>query len=417
MMTRAITGLILLSLLAAAAPAREMGSDEKKWVKACLDALGAENDDVRSGAELCLARLGTDALPLVLDGLGKIRKPLEREALVRAVSGMGRRKAILRLRQMKLADARKYGKKADTLLEWLEADDQRAPSGPDEGRSPPEIAAKVREILGDMRDGETFSTSGKHVRQLVELGRDAVPELVAVIREGRSDGFGGFAASFIPDAASHALKELVTDDDLPLLAALLAEGHVEVACCFGKIRAEGALNALLEPIRRGFVGIELMEALGRFRKEKAVADTVIAYLKKHGDSNSADIAIEFVADAGMMEAAPVIAEMVRPANPWDRRVELAACLARLGDDAGITQLLEVFANRDKEKYSGADYARHRAGEALNWVVGRKIYVGRFDGEDGPKGNDDEALKAFREWWVNVRDHVLYNPQTRRWEVQ
>ena len=84
----------------------------------------------------------------------------------------------------------------------------------------------------------------------------------------------------------------------------------------------------------------------------------------------------------------------------------------LGSEEGIAVLMEVF--EDDDQFVGG--ARHSAGEALNRIVGERIYVGSF-GPDKNRGNFDEAEERFRDWFDENEDRLVYDRKTRRWSLK
>lgn len=119
----AFCSLLLVSLLVVGAPrttvARELSSEEGKWVRDCLKRLGANSPRVRESAERALVQMGVDILPQVIASLGQLKGATARGALERVLIALGRDRVARRLTQMQEDSGRATAKKISALLESL----------------------------------------------------------------------------------------------------------------------------------------------------------------------------------------------------------------------------------------------------------------------------------------------------------
>lgn len=88
LLRRVALALLLLLAWAPAAPAADLTPDEQKWVRALLDALGANSPATRRGAEAALVAFGPDALPEVVEAM-PLKSETARKGLLRALRAMG----------------------------------------------------------------------------------------------------------------------------------------------------------------------------------------------------------------------------------------------------------------------------------------------------------------------------------------
>ena len=75
----------------------------------------------------------------------------------------------------------------------------------------------------------------------------------------------------------------------------------------------------------------------------------------------------------------------------------------LGEKAQIGKLVYYF------RYPASDWDRYHTGHALNWVVGKVIYVGSFPGgtPKDPDGNERE-IDEFQSWWDANKGNLTYD---------
>lgn len=278
--------------------------------------------------------------------------------------------------------------------------------------SPEEAAKKVRDALESLGRTKFYSSEDPGIRSVVAMGRVAVPELLAILREVRSGGYRQLSYRY---GAAEALAALAADEDLPALASLLANGCVEAARGLEHLSGAAVREALLVPLRKGFSGPELTAALTRFQKDPEVQDAVVAYLDKFGpaaDVAAGDVA-EFAGRAGIRAAVPVLNRLVAaaPAVTPARRM-FASALVSLHDPAGIRALVQVFLTTIGDGMF-EQWERHAAGETLNHVVGERFYIGST-GPGGAHGNFEEATERFRAWWSDAQAKIHWEDKLGKW---
>lgn len=133
----------LLVVVAACAPVRadeDTTAEEDKWARALLAQLGANSARVRRGAEAALTQMGTDVLPVIVDGSGDL-KGAAREGLKRVLTAMGLPAVRAALERMKNEGKGERPKRAAALLQELGAvvaagTELRAPLRPDALQDP-----------------------------------------------------------------------------------------------------------------------------------------------------------------------------------------------------------------------------------------------------------------------------------------
>jgi hypothetical protein len=215
--------------------------------------------------------------------------------------------------------------------------------------------------------------------------------------------------------ASEALASLVTDEDVPAIASLLADGQLEAARALRRLSGPAVREALLVPVRKGYSSRVLTQALARFGRDPEVQDAVVAYLEKFGsafDFPAGDMA-EFAGRAGIRAAVPVLNRLLDtvPAGSVARPM-FAWALTSLHERAGVRGLVDVFSTTTPEQVDA--WQRHAVGGALNRVVGERIYVGSADGRNEPHGNFEEAADRFRAWWNEVQETIHWDEKLIKW---
>jgi hypothetical protein len=273
-----------------------------------------------------------------------------------------------------------------------------------------DVARRVRDAL---RGASAFSPRDPGIRSVVAMGRAAVPELLAILREA---SYGDPRQQLYFLSAGAALSELATDEDLPALASLLADGHVEVARGLEHLSGPAVREALLVPLRKGFCGPGLTTALGRFESDPEVQDAVVAYLDRFGtvgDLSAGDLAL-LAGRAGIRAAVPVLTRLIATVPPVaPARRMFASALTSLHEAAGVQALVDIFSTTAGDKMWD-QIQRHLTGEALNNVVGDRVYVGALDDPPGAHGNFEEAAERFRAWWTQAHDTLHWDEKLGKW---
>jgi HEAT repeat protein len=357
---------------------------------------------VRS-AETALRELGLDFLPVLLRKSGRLRSNEAWAAVRRVLVALGGTDAARELERLRPEWPRKNKKRFEALLEGLRT------ARPDVD---PGILERVRKELEPFRNSRSYSTENPQVRRIVAMGRAAVPALLKVLEEPEP----AFGPGFYKEAASDAFAALVDEEDLPALARLLSEGILVAARCFRGLRSEAALDALLVPVGKGMMSYELLEALEVHHGEPRVQQALVAYLEKYGLGGGFHVGqvAEFLGEAGAFEAVPVLRRLLEPARGIEIRRPVANALVLLGERDAIPVLIEIL---DTPAASHRSYVRHAAGENLNRLVGRTVFLGRFEPGGEHTGNYEDAAREFRTWWETNREKLTYDRERRRFRVE
>ena len=115
----------------------------------------------------------------------------------------------------------------------------------------------------------------------------------------------------------------------------------------------------------------------------------------------------------MAEARPALVALKEVRGTARFRRAVASALTRVGDESGIPLLIDFFAHT-----SGMEaWERHKAGEALNAIVGERIYLGTSGGPGSrPSGNYSEAVLRFRKWYAENEGRLEFDASTGRWSA-
>lgn len=409
---RTVVSLVLavaaLSTLARPSAA-DLQGPEKAWAKACVDALASPSERVRHGAADALGRLGVDAVPALLTGAAKLTTDVHWAAAERACRAMGAAKAAEALADRSDAWPKAQATRLVGLVDRLRA--AKAPAARPDAPADGDVAARARKILASFEGESSYSSEEPRVRQIVALGRDVVPVLLDEMRRGAA---WGPAPGFRTTAAADAMAGLATDEDLDALAQLLVDGHLIAAKCFKRLHGDRVVAALLAPVSKGFVDHDLLEALRRHRKDARVRPALLAWLEEHGKGGSFDVGhtATFLAEDGAREAVPLLVPLLGQGSEPEVTVEIAKAVVTLGDPRGIPSLIGVM----REGGSHTGWAEHSAGEALNRVVGERIYTGSHGPGMGVTGNVREAARRFAEWWEASKDRLRFDDERGAWVV-
>ena len=410
---RFTAALLLLAVLSATTVRAELDASEKKWLKQCLDALTSKSGKVRDGGAAAISKLGFDAIPVLLPEVGRLKTDDDWSALTAALAPMGA-KAAADLVDM----ARdKWPKGQEQRLGALVAR-LREPAAPVKGaaagKASPDVEAKVRELLDPFRTANMYSSSDPAVEKVVAIGPAAIPALVEILREGD----GGHGPGMLYTAATDALAELVNENDVPVLAQLLAEGRLVAARAFAKLRSPAALDALLGPVARGFVSFDVVRALENFSSNPRVGAALVSWISAHGAAGSWEVGpvAEFLGDHHVAAAVEPILKLTQVPLEAHAAQKVGGALAALGRKEGIETLIAVMEGKFAGVRPSDDYPRHEAGETLNRIVGRRIYSGSHEPGGGIRGNADEAATQFGAWWNGVKDKIRFDETRRAWVV-
>ncbi len=386
-------------LLAGPVRADELTPMERTWARACVTGLTAASARQRESAAAALARLGPAAVPAVVSAASALKTDEHWAALEKALVGMGAAEA---LKELEKVDGNWPGSatgRKRILIEHLRA---TVTAG-----TPDAIAAKVRAILETFERESTYTSGDRRVTDLVRLGRPAVPALLEDLKRAESH-------SFRPKAASEALRRLLVVEDVPTVARMLEEGHLDVAPALSRLPAEVVVPALVAPLSKGYHSFALVEGLTPFKSDKRVQVALIRWLEADPDADGSSLigsTARLLGEADVRDAVPTLLAIVERGVGSMNRREVAEALVTLGERRGIEVLLDLFRSIAPARPT---YDRHAAGERLNDVVGRRIYRGTSGPGGESDGNYEEALAQFDAWWAEVRDTIRYDPDRRAW---
>ncbi len=275
---------------------------------------------------------------------------------------------------------------------------------------PEELESKVAEVLDSFRDVRSYTSDNPRVQSLIRLGRPVIGPILRYLRKlHQADDVHSFAVK----AGSDALAGVVTPEDVPQVAALLEDGMTRAAGALRNLKKDVVRAALLAPLAKGWCSYELVEALERFQADPEARKAMLAFLEKYGrngDHTTGEVA-EWLGQAGVTEALPALKKVLDAGEGnMGGRWQVAVAVVVLRDKAGIPALLDIFsAEGDRHR----SYERHNAGEALNRVLGERVYVGSFEpGESN--GNFEEASVRFASWWDKAKDRIRYDEKAGRW---
>jgi hypothetical protein len=285
------------------------------------------------------------------------------------------------------------------------------------------MEAKVRALLEVDRDALFDAPDHAQRRQLVALGRPAVPALLKVICDFEFNSQG-----VMQSHAAEALAELVVEEDVAMLARLMREEHRELELAFARLHSPEAVAACAGLIREGCFSTRLVWVVRNHLNDPPVVEACCAWLAapEYG-SGDKDWAIATMATAaaafGSRPQPELRAILLKPLRS-DARLAVAGALVRIGDKAAIPVLIETFATPVDAPGARPDEGeRHLAGELLNAVSGDRTYFGHSVITDAQHGqmkwtcNFAEVAKGFRAWWQKSKDALRFDPDTRTWSVK
>lgn len=283
-----------------------------------------------------------------------------------------------------------------------------APPSPEE-----QAEKKVREILATFEGENSYRSDEPRVKDIVALGRIAVPPLMRYLRE-----FSGTSSRWMDRwAARDALETLAEEKDFADLAEMVADRVFEAARALSKLRNPKVVEALLVPISKGWAESDYVADLRKFSSRKEVRAAFVTYMEKFGRTTegwrAASVA-EAIGECKVVEGIPILKEILAEGRiDAYLRQQIGKGLVALGEKAGIEALIEFFSAKTGDE--SQDYYRHEAGETLNRVVGEVWYQGTIDfGARAPRGNFEEAAAKFRAWWLKVAPTIRWDPKKFKW---
>lgn len=422
----------LLLLLAAAAARADEPADPRAEARDCLQQLAAPDSDVRKKAADRIVELGAAAVEEVARG-GAGLDTVAWEAF----AGACERRTIRRNAGILVAAAHSARDMHRTRL--LELARRLHPDAGKE-RTPAEVEAKVREIVGRPIRGCVVDFD----EELVLLGHDAVAPILALLSESEHGGMRH-------DVACAALSALVEEEDVPALRGALLGGETEVSAALVRLRLRGvdpAEDPIYEAVAAGRLTRAVCDALSRLPDRARSAKAVLAWVEDQGisrptDGQRSDVA-RLLEKLDAREAVPVLEDWVASTKSPSAFSALGSALTRLGSAKGIEVLVhivgerrlrfpcrpstpeEVAAETAPGRMCGEgfhSYERSKAAQLLSEIAGPGAFptpTRKRDGQPSWDAADDETLdraaRAFREWWETSKDRLRFDPKLRAWTV-
>ena len=325
---------VLVVLVAAASAAFAGGDDDarKKELRDCVARLSDADANVRADAAAGIVKLG----PWAVDDVARNGATLDEKAWT------------------SFADAFSAGKHRWFAI-WLNAAATSAPEAhkrrlldlarrldPEiaKRRSPEEVEKIVREYLIERRNERC--TTG-HDTAIAKLGRDAVPFVLALVRDAERQHVS-------VSTACHALSIVAEKEDVPALRDLLLAGQTQVAVPLASLQRRGvaeATDALLAAVAAGRFDDEVADALAEAPDKPRTAKAVRAWLESAGEITSGmrSEAAGLFAELDARDAAPLVESWIaKAAKDWEF-TSLATSLTRLGSREGLALSLRIATER------------------------------------------------------------------------
>ncbi len=445
----------------------DLDAAEKKWVRQCVEALGAKSDRARLGAEEALVKVGPDAVAGILAALDTVKTDEHWASLQQALLRMGPM-AGNSLEKAKAQWPKPHAERLAKALELIKSDAAVE-------KQDPAVDKKVRELLAQFDGKRSFMIPNPQVKAVIAMGRPAVPTLLAILAEeagiaigvGKGapvtpaegepapapgddpfgpDGFPSFPGSgFRKSAASYALRELATEADIPRIARVLHAGVTEAARALGKLNCRPVLDALLTAVEKDIMDFTVAEELERYASDPRVAEVVVRWHDANAREGGHRVAASatVLGETASAAAADVLVRHLAAARDDQTLWRVGEALAKLGRKEGIEALIRVFAD-EVDPYGpraaapdmppdgmpgglppfGAGIGsghRTSAGMMLNRISGRRLFTGSNVVRPGMDRENiaaaDAGAKAAAEWWAGAKSKITFDPQTRKWSSQ
>jgi len=254
----------------------------------------------------------------------------------------------------------------------------------------------------------SYSPQDAEILNVIRIGRPAVPALLAMLRQPSGQHLG-----FRQEAVCDALSGLAKEQDRAALTDLLLAGHLVVARCFTPLHGDKTLDTMIAALEQGLCNHDLLTLLEGYSSSKRMAAALTQYIKRNGRSGFvAGSVAEFLGEIRAYDAVPVLEGLLPVRGGTQYRRGIGTGLSMLGSKKGIPILLDVFETSGRR----SKWPRHGAGQTLNTIVGRRIYLGSLgDGSMDAGGNFVEAQRQFREWWKKHEATLKFDRSTGRWK--
>ncbi|MCE9635476.1 MAG: hypothetical protein K8T90_07200, partial [Planctomycetes bacterium] len=327
--------------------------------------------------------------------------------------------------------------------------DEIAPQGgaaTDVSVSTPEVEAEAMKILETYRDATSAHYPDPREKDLVAIGRPALGVFLKVLSD---PAFKDQWA--MRQAVKRVLATLVLDEDVPMLARLMRDGHREVEVAFANLNAPASIATYAALLREGCFDTGLHEAARPHLREAAVVQACCEWLAEPRYDGDLNFAIATMAElmggtgphrlrddppsqvaksleghqqplpAIVPEAGPALNALLKTPLRVDARRHVAAALVRVGDMAGIPALIEILGTPLPNDGPPDAYQRHAAGLQLNGVSRTAMYgKSAFDERTMQVVSEDlfaAAAASCAHWWERAQYDLRFDPATQTWSVR
>ncbi|MGE0191529.1 MAG: hypothetical protein AB7T63_05745 [Planctomycetota bacterium] len=395
---------------ALAAPTKE----QQQFLDVLVKSLSSKDPAIVAAATAALGSMGGPAAERLVGDLGRLRG----QALERAIDILIRLDKHTRRALEERGKGRTPAERSaiETIEEYL------SPPAGDTGfgTSPPDVAAKIDEIL-DGLPTSSWSSDHPDVARMVALGRDALPHLLTYLEPqgAKQDDIVG-RGRWALDAACR----LVTSRDVPRLGALLDKGWLPVAGCLQAVDDPAAISYIAHAISQGFMGLQLGEAAKHYAPTLGGAElgpAIVSHLSSYGDKFPAGMPdllraaaelqlVEVLPFVDRIEAAPSEFELGPgaivpdgfPEPDLHRKLACRQARALLGEKRGLRDLVQLLDRR------GVDaWVLTWAMETLEDATKAGISSGRHD-------TGDAKRKQWEAWIDENYEALTWDPKQRRY---
>ena len=396
--------VIGVALILAALPAfaAEPDSKEKRFLKTLANGLASESEDVRAGAAQGLIAMKGKAAYYLVREIGRL-KPDARAAAIDVLIALANYTRI-ELKGLSRMPSGAAGEALQKVKDALVGEGGSAGFGDRD----PEMDMAVDKIMRTLPQ-DSWSSRHPGTDELAELGREAIPSLLAYLDPAHGHEMGSHA-----QWAQSALAKLCNARDVPRLGALLDDRWDQVANTLEKINSPTAVPYLVRSLERRHLTNDIGEALKHFAdprsRKPAVAFVEGLESMPEGMMPLCDMLVKLRA----REAVPALRKLSEldipdefegmganvPSNKARNAMILGRALAELGEPKGVEMLFPVL-----EASGFDDWLVRWAGEALNKVTGQSFWY------DGCAGSTSRA--KYEAWWHEKGSELKWNESRRR----
>jgi HEAT repeat protein len=285
----------------------KIGSDAKAAIPVLIEAFQDNDSQIGSAAASALAQIGSDAIPVLVEALGNPNEDIR----VRAVSGLG-------------TISSNAGAVVPALIQTLHDESREVRIETfitlgSIGSSAEDAIPALIQVLIQVLKGQDEELSRGAAFVLEKIGRDAVPFLVEIIKNGRED---------------------------VRISAISALGYMGS-------EAESAVPVLIELLNHETpqVRLETIYTLGSIGSSARAAIPPLIQVLKGQDEELRKVATEALGEIGA-EAVPAVPALLQRLNDESKeiRVETIRTLGKIGfvDRSVISALIQVFKDEDKD---------------------------------------------------------------------